>query len=312
MRWSIPTTITIVALAAIVVLGMASLFTLQQTQQALVLQFGEPVDVIYEPGLHAKLPFVQNVVYLDKRILQVDGATAEIIASDQKRLVVDAFLRYRITDPLLFYQSVRTQQTAEARLQTVLESTLRQTLGRVPLLNIVSEQRATIMAEATRITSEQARSFGIQVVDVRIKRTDLPDSNTQSIYARMRAEREREAREYRAQGAEEGLRVRSGADRDRTVLIAEAQRQAEFLRGDGDAAAAKIFAEAFGQDVEFFTFYRSMQAYRDSLQANGTTMVLAPDSEFFRYFRSFLGEPAAAPATPAAGRAPTAPTAQAR
>lgn len=313
MRWSIPTTISIVLLAGLVVLGGASLFTVHQTQQALVLQFGEPVDVIYEPGLHVKLPFVQNVIYLDKRILQVDGAAAEVIASDQKRLVVDAFLRYRIADPLLFYQSVRTQQNADGRLQTILESTLRQTLGRVPLLAIVSEQRTAIMAEATRIMSEQARSFGIQVVDVRIKRTDLPGENTQAIYARMRAEREREARDVRAQGAEEALRIRSGADRDRTVLIADAQRSAEFLRGEGDAEAVKVFANAFGQDVEFFSFYRSMQAYRDALQANGTTMVLAPDSEFFRYFRSLLGEPATAPAAaPAPGGTGTAPTAQAR
>ena len=301
-RWSIPTTITIVVLAALVVLGVSSLYTVHQTQQALVLQFGEPIDVIYEPGLHAKWPFIQNVIFFDKRILQVEGAAAEVIASDQKRLVVDAFLRYRIVDPLLFYQSVRTQQTAEARLQTTLESILRQTLGRVPLLAIVSDQRTAIMAEATRLTAEQAQSFGIQVVDVRIKRTDLPESNTQSIYARMRTEREREAREARAQGAEEALRVRSTADRDRTVLIADAQRTAEILRGDGDGTAARVFAEAFGQDLQFFNFYRSMQAYREALQAAGTTMVLAPDSEFFRYFRNMLGtSPAAAPAAPVAG-----------
>ena len=313
-RLSIPTTITLVALAALVVLGIASLFTVQQTQQALVLQFGEPVGVVNEPGLHVKMPFIQNVVYLDKRILHVDGAAAQILASDQKRLVVDAFLRYRIVDPLLFYQSVRTQQTAEARLQSVLDATLRQTLGRVPLLGIVSEQRTALMAEATRIMGEQARSLGIQVIDVRVKRTDLPEENTQAIFARMRTEREREAREYRAQGAEEALRVRSGADRDRTVLIAEAQRSAEILRGEGDATAVKVYADAFGQDVEFFTFYRSMLAYRDALApngANGTTMVLAPDTEFFRYFRSLLGEQPTGvkpPATPGAA----APTAQAR
>ncbi len=304
MRWSLPTTITAILLAVVALFGASSLYTVHQTQQALVLQFGEPKGVVSTPGLHAKLPFIQNVVYVDKRILQVDGAAAQIIAADQKRLVVDAFMRYRITDPLLFYQAVRTQQTAEARLQTILDSTLRQTLGRVPLLAIVGDQRTAVMAEATRITSEQALSFGIQVVDVRIKRTDLPEENTQAIYARMRTDRERDARELRAQGAEEALRVRAGADRERTVLIAEATRTSEILRGDGDAIAIKVYADAFGQDVEFFTFYRSMQAYREALP-NNTTMVLAPDSEFFRYFRSMLGT-AATPAAPPAAPGPAA------
>ncbi|MBM3507547.1 MAG: protease modulator HflC [Alphaproteobacteria bacterium] len=300
MRWSSSATVTAILLAVLVVFAMSSLFTVQQTQQALVLQFGEPRGVISTPGLHVKMPFIQNVVYIDKRILQVDGAAAAVQASDAKRLVVDAFMRYRIVDPLLYYQSVRTQHTAEARLQTILDSTLRLTLGRVPLISIVSEQRSAVMAEATRITSEQARQFGIQVVDVRIKRTDLPEENTQAIYARMRTDREREAREYRAQGAEEALRVRAGADRERTVLIAEAQRTSEILRGEGDAQAVKIYADAFGRDIDFFSFYRSMQAYREALPIN-TTMVLAPDSEFFRYFRSMLGlDPPAEAAAPGA------------
>ncbi len=309
MRWSVSTTLTIVLLAVLGVLAASSFFSVHQAQQALVLQFGEPKRVITTPGLQVKVPFIQDVIYFDKKILPVDGAAAEVIASDQKRLVVDAFLRYRIVDPLLFYQSVRTQQTAEARLQTLLESNLRQSLGRVPLLSIVSEQRNTLMAEATRLMSEQAKGFGIDVVDVRIKRTDLPADTSQSIYARMRAERDREAREYRAQGAEQALGIRSSADRERTILLAEANRSAEILRGEGDGAAVKVFADAFGQDVEFFTFYRSMQAYREALQPNGTTMVLAPDAEFFRFFRSMLGEmPAqgAIPAAPAPARAPTA------
>ncbi len=295
MRWSISTTITAVLLVALGIVAAGSFFSVHQTQYALVLQFGESKAVIDKPGLHMKLPFIQDVVYLDKRILPVDGAAAEVIASDQKRLVVDAFLRYRIVDPLLFYQAVRTQQTAEARLQTLLESNLRQSLGRVPLLSIVSEQRATLMAEATRLISDQAKGFGIEVVDVRIKRTDLPDSTSQSIYARMRAERDREAREARAQGAEQAIGIRSSADRERTILIAEAQRTSEILRGEGDALAIKVYADAFGRDIEFFTFYRSMQAYREALGVNGTTMVLAPDTEFFRYFRSMLGEMPAAP-----------------
>lgn len=301
MRWT-TSSLPLVLLAAAAFVALSSLFIVQQTQQALVLQLGEPIRTIDKPGLNFKLPFIQNVVYLDKRLLQVEGAAAEVIAADQKRLVVDAYLRYRIVDPLRFYQSVRTQLIADARLQSMLESNLRQSLGRVPLLAIVSEQRTALMAEVRRLTSEQAKDFGIEVVDVRIRRTDLPEANTQSIYARMRAEREREAREYRAQGAEEALRIRSGADRDRTVLIADAQRQSEILRGEGDAFAARIYAEAFGQDTEFFTFYRSMQAYREALPAN-STMVLSPDSEFFRYFRSMLGagpNPAAAPPTAAA------------
>jgi membrane protease subunit HflC len=197
-------------------------------------------------------------------------------------------MRYRIVDPLLFYQAARTQQVAETRLQAILDSTLRLTLGRVPLLSIVSDQRTAVMAEATRITSEQARQFGIQVVDVRIKRTDLPEDNSQAIYARMRTDRESVARQSRAQGAEEALFIRATADRERAVLIAEAQRTAEIARGEGDAIAVKVYADAFGRDVDFFTFYRSMQAYREALP-NNTTMVLAPDSEFFRFFRSMLG-----------------------
>jgi membrane protease subunit HflC len=288
MRWTASTTFSAIVLAVLVVVSMSSLFTVDQKQQALVLQFGEPRNVISEPGLHVKLPFIQNVVYIEKRILQLDGAASPVQAADQKRLIVDAFMRYRIVDPLLFYQAARTQQVAETRLQAILDSTLRLTLGRVPLLSIVSDQRTAVMAEATRITSEQARQFGIQVVDVRIKRTDLPEDNSQAIYARMRTDRESVARQSRAQGAEEALFIRATADRERAVLIAEAQRTAEIARGEGDAIAVKVYADAFGRDVDFFTFYRSMQAYREALP-NNTTMVLAPDSEFFRFFRSMLG-----------------------
>jgi membrane protease subunit HflC len=288
MRWTASTTFSAIVLAVLVVVAMSSLFTVDQKQQALVLQFGEPRNVISEPGLHVKLPFIQNVVYIEKRILQLDGAASPVQAADQKRLIVDAFMRYRIVDPLLFYQAARTQQVAETRLQAILDSTLRLTLGRVPLLSIVSDQRTAVMAEATRITSEQARQFGIQVVDVRIKRTDLPEDNSQAIYARMRTDRESVARQSRAQGAEEALFIRATADRERAVLIAEAQRTAEIARGEGDAIAVKVYADAFGRDVDFFTFYRSMQAYREALP-NNTTMVLAPDSEFFRFFRSMLG-----------------------
>ena len=271
------------------VLGFGSVFTVHQTQQALVLQFGEPKRVVSDAGLHFKIPLIQNVEYLERRVLRVDGAAVEVIASDQKRLVIDSFLRYRIVDPLLFYQSVRTQLSADGRLQTILESALREVLGAAPLNSIISERRVELMATARQVTARQAGAFGLEVLDVRIKRTDLPAENSQAIYARMRAEREREAREYRAQGAETALRIRAGADRERTVLLAEADKQSEIVRGEGDAQAVRIFAEAFGVDVEFFTFYRSMQAYRVALLPGETTMVLSPDSDFFRYFRSLAG-----------------------
>ena len=266
--------------------GFGALFTVHQTQQALVLQFGEPRRVVTDPGLNVKIPFIQNVEYVDKRLLHLDSPRFEAIASDQKRLVVDAYLRYRIVDPLLFYQSVRTQVSADARLQTILESALREALGTAPLIDIVSGQRELLMQRATEATDAQARNFGIEIEDVRVKRTDLPDENSQAIYAEMRAEREREAREFRAQGAEEALRIRARAERDRTVLLANARRQSEIVRGEGDGQAVKIFADAFGTDVEFFSFYRTMQAYRTALQEADTTMVLTPDSEFFRFFRA--------------------------
>ena len=278
-----------IAVLILGVIGFGSVFTVHQTQQALVLQFGEPVGVVTDAGLHFKIPLIQNVEYVERRVLRVDGAAAEVIASDQKRLVIDSFLRYRIVDPLLFYQSVRTHAAADARLQTILESALREVLGSSPLNAIISERRVELMEDARVVTAQQAAAFGLEVVDVRIKRTDLPEENSQAIYSRMRAEREREAREYRAQGAETALRIRAGADRERTVLLATARQQSEITRGKGDAQAIRIFAEAFGVDIEFFTFYRSMQAYREALRPNETTMVLSPDSDFFRYFRSLEG-----------------------
>ena len=267
------------------VLGFSALFTVHQTQQALVLQFGEPRRVVGEPGLHVKFPLIQNVVYIDKRLLHLDSPSFEAIASDQKRLVVDAYLRYWIVDPLLFYQSVRTQASAAARLQTVLESALREAIGTAMLIDIVSSERDALMVRAAEATSAQAENFGIQIADVRIKRTDLPEDNSQAIFAEMRAARELEARQFRAQGAEEALITRSRADRDRTVILAEARRESEIVRGEGDGQAVKIFADAFGKDIEFFQFYRTMQAYRGALQAVDTTMVLTPDSEFFKFFR---------------------------
>ena len=272
------------------IIAFSALFTVHQTQQALVLQFGEPKRVVKNSGLHAKLPFIQNVVFLDKRMLGYDGSGEEVIASDRKRLVVDSFLRYRIDDPLRFYQTVGNERVARQRLSALLTSSLRQVIGTVPLQSVLTGERAQLMSQIAQRVNAEAKDLGISVADVRIKRADLPEANNQAIYARMKTEREREAREFRAQGAEISQRIRSLADREKTVLLAEAQKQAQILRGEGDANAVRIFAEAFGTDIDFFTFYRSMQAYRESLGGEDTTMVLSPDSDFFRYFGSMLGE----------------------
>ena len=282
----------VIAGAIVVVLGFivfSSLFTVHQTEQVLVLQFGDPRRVIKEPGLHVKWPLVENVEKLDRRILGFDALPEEIIALDQKRLVVDAFVRYRISDPLQFYKAVREQRTAEERLRTLLSSNLRRVLGSVPLENLLTGERAALMSEILVLVNQQAAELGILAIDVRIKRADLPDANNQAIYARMNSEREREAREFRAQGAEISQRIRSRADRERTVLLAEAGKLSQILRGEGDGKRNRIFADAFGTDPEFFAFYRYMEAYKVALGSDDTTMVLSPDSEFFRYFGSLGG-----------------------
>ena len=272
------------------VIAFSALFTVHQTQQALVLQFGEPKRVVKDPGLHFKLPFIQNVIFLDKRMLSHEGTGEEVIASDRKRLVVTSFLRYRIEDPLRFYQTVGNENVARQRLNALLTSSLRQVIGTVPLQSVLTGERTGLMSQIAFRVNTEAKDLGITISDVRIKRADLPEANNQAIYARMKTEREREAREFRAQGAEIGQRIRSRADREKTVLVAEAQKQAQILRGEGDGNAVRIFAEAFGTDIEFFTFYRSMQAYREALGGEDTTMVLSPDSDFFRYFGSMLGD----------------------
>jgi modulator of FtsH protease HflC len=275
------------ALAAVVlVLVLSALFTVHQTQQALVLQFGNPKRVVTEPGLHVKLPFVQNAVYIDRRVLDFDAEAAEVILGDQKRLVVDSFTRYRIVDPLRFYQAVGDEARLRGRIDTILDASMRRVLGEVPLFTVLSADRVALMNRIRTQANQEAQQFGIEIVDVRIKRADLPAENAQAIYRRMQTEREREAKELRAQGAELAQRIRARADRERRVLIAEAQKEGEIIRGQGDANAVRIFAEAVGRDVEFFTFYRSMQAYRDALADDNTSFVLSPDSEFFRFFGS--------------------------
>lgn len=266
-----------------------TLFTVHQTQQALVLQFGDPKRAVQQAGLQFKLPFVQNVEYFDKRILAYDGDYEEIIALDQKRLVVDSFVRFRIVDPLKFFQSVGNENIARSRIGAMLNSSLRAVLGEVPLASVLTGERADLMNDIGERVNREAAALGVTVTDIRIKRADLPEANSQAIYARMKTEREREAREFRAQGAEEAMRVRSRADREKRVLLAEAQKQAQILRGQGDGERNRIFAGAFGQDPDFFAFYRSMQAYSEALTREDTTMVLSPNSDFFRFFTDIKG-----------------------
>jgi modulator of FtsH protease HflC len=273
------------ALAAVVlVLLLSALFTVHQTQQALVLQFGNPKRVIQDPGLHVKIPFIQNAIYLDRRVLDFDAESQEVILGDQKRLVVDAFARYRIVDPLRFYQAVGDEARLRGRIDTILDASLRKVLGEVPLFTVLSADRVALMNQIRESANNEAKQFGIDIVDVRIKRADLPAENSQAIYRRMQTEREREAKELRAQGAELAQRIRARADRERRVIIAEAEREGEIVRGEGDAQAVAIFADAVGRDVDFFSFYRSMQAYREALGDDSTSFVLSPDSEFFRFF----------------------------
>jgi modulator of FtsH protease HflC len=277
----------LVAIAAFA--GYTSLFFVHQTEQALVLRFGEPRRIITEPGLQYKLPFVDAVTTIDKRILDLDNPAQEVIASDQKRLVVDAFARYRISDPLRFYQSVGTIEGANSRLATVLNSSLRRVLGESTFIQVVRDERSTLMTRIQEQVNREAKNFGIDVVDVKIRRADLPEANSQAIYQRMQTERQREAAEIRAQGAEQAQRTRARADRDVTVLLAEATSKSEQVRGEGDGERNRIFAGAYGRDVGFFDFYRSMQAYETGLKKGETRLLLAPDSEFFRYFNNAQG-----------------------
>jgi membrane protease subunit HflC len=280
----------LVVLAAVVLGAFTGLFVINQNEQALVLQFGQPQRVIRDAGLHFKKPFlIEEVVRYDRRVLDFEPPSEEVIASDQKRLVIDSFARFRIVDPLLFFQSVGTEIGARGRLGATISGTLRRVLGGVTLASVLSDERDRIMKQITEEVGRQAHAFGIEVIDVRVRRADLPEENSQAIYARMQSEREREAREFRAQGAEFAQRIRSVAERERTVLIAEAQREAQMTRGQGDGESIKIYADAFGRDPSFFSFYRSMQAYREALGNHDTTMVLSPDSEFFRYFNSVDG-----------------------
>lgn len=268
-----------------------SVFTVHQAEQALVLQLGKPVRVVKDPGLHFKWPLIQNATSYDQRLLDFDADAQEVIALDQKRLVVDAFARYRIVDPLLFYQSVGGETVMRARLGAIVTASIRNVLGSVPFSAVLTAQRAELMHRITELVVDETKQFGIAVQDVRIMRADLHPDNSPAIFARMQTEREREARQERAAGAETAQRIRAEAERDRTVILAEAQKRGQILRGEGEGEATRIFAEAFNQDAAFYSFYRSLQAYREALGDGNSTMVLSPDSDFFRYFRDQRGAP---------------------
>ncbi len=287
----IPALPAIVAGVVALIVLFSSLYTVQQTQQALVRQFGRISAVVTEPGLHVKVPFLQSVMLIDKRILELDSPVLEVIAADKKRLVVDAFARFRIVDPVEFYQSNNqgSEEAARDNLLKSLRSALRDVVGRAPFSDILSQKRADMMIRIRDIMDAEAKSLGMDVVDVRIRRADLPQANSQAVFQRMQTERQQEAAGIRATGEERSREIRASADKNVTILIAEARRDSEIMRGLGDGCRNNIYAQAYGADPDFFAFYRSMQAYRAALGSGNTTMVLSPDSDFFRYFGDMSG-----------------------
>ena len=276
--------ISIIVLGLLGLIAYLSIFTVFEIKNAIVLQFGDPKRVIMEPGLNFKIPFVQNVVFIDNRILDIDAPPAEVIASDQKRLIVDAYVKFKIIDVLDFYKTLGNENVARSRISAIVNSRIRSVLGERPLAAVLSEDRANLMKEITALVETEVNAFGISIVDVRIKRADLPEATSEAIFRRMQTEREREAKEFRAQGAEIAQRIRSTADKDVTIIKSQAEKKANIVRGEGDGEANRVFAEAFNTDPEFFAFFRAMQAYAEGLQNSDTTMILSPDSESFKYF----------------------------
>lgn len=284
--------VPVVAVAVfLLIVLMSSVFTVHQTEKALVKQFGNPVRVITQPGLQFKVPLVQDVAYFDNRILDLEPPQEEVIAADQKRLVVDSYARYRIADPLQFFQLVTSEANANTRLSSIINSALRRVIGNVPLASVVAEKRAAVMQEVRDEVNAQAKSWGMDVIDVRIKRADLPGENSDAIYQRMQTERKREAAQFRGEGKREAQKIHANADRQVIEIRAKAQQQSEILRGEGDAESIRIYADAFNRDKDFFALYWSLEAYRRSLANGDTTLVLSPDSEFFRFFGSASGTP---------------------
>jgi membrane protease subunit HflC len=289
MRAFLALIVILVGLVAVAV--YASAFIVHQNEQALVLRFGEPKRVVRQAGLNWKYPIVDTVEIYDKRILDLDTAPQEVTASDQKRLVVDAFARYKIVDPLKFFQAVTSQEGVRSRLGPIVESALRRVLGAATFQDLVRDKREQLMQRIAAQVNKEGQQLGLEVVDVRIKRADLPEQNSKSVFERMRAERQREAAEFRAEGAAEANRIKATADRQATVIRAEATRKGEETRGQGDGTRNKIYADAYTRDPEFFEFYRSMQAYENGLKSGDTRLVISPDSDFFKYFADPLGSP---------------------
>jgi membrane protease subunit HflC len=298
MRTPVTGIAALFVLFVVLIVGYSSVFTVVQTEQVLVVRLGEPIRVVTEPGLNFKAPFIDTVIPIDKRILDLENPSQEVIASDQKRLVVDAFARYRIKNALRFYQSVGSIQAANIQLTTLLNASLRRVLGEVTFITVVRDQREALMARIRDQLDHEADGYGIQVVDVRIRRADLPEQNSQAVYQRMQTERQREAAEFRAQGGQKAQEIRSNADREATVIVAEANSTAEQVRGAGDGERNRLFAEAYGKDPDFFAFYRSMSAYETGLKSNDTRFLLRPDSDFFKFFSNSSGKPPAAGAAP--------------
>ena len=282
----------IIGVGGLILFGVfSSFFTVNQTQQALVLQFGEPKRIIQEPGLAFKLPFIQDAIFYESRVLSLIPQDAEeVILADQKRIQIDAYARYRIEDPLLFFQTVRNELGARARLESIIDSSVRRVLGSETLASILTGERENINGSIRDEVNASVDSLGIEIIDVRLRRADYPESTSQNIFNRMKSEREREAKEFRATGDEEAQKIRADAEKTRTVIVAEAKREAQEVRGQGDSNAIRIYADSFGQDPEFFSFYRSMEAYRKSIGESGTSMVLSPNSSFFRYFKDKDGK----------------------
>jgi len=278
-----------VVVIAIGIVASSALFIVQQTQQAIVLRFGKPQNTVQDPGLNFKFPFIEEVIFYDKRVLDLDPPTERVILADQKRLDVDSYARFRIIDPLLFYQTTRLVSGVPGKLSPIINSSLRRVLGNHTLLDILSIGRATIMVDIKKAVNDAVKRFGMEIVEVRVRRADYPDETRSNIENRMKSERDREAKEFRAEGFELAEGIRADADKQKVVILAEAQKEAETLRGKGDGLAIQIYADAFGQDPDFFAFYRSMQAYRKALSSSDTTMVLSPTSDFFKYFNSIDG-----------------------
>ncbi len=278
----------LIFLAVSFILITQSLFIVPETKQVIVLRFGDPVRQHPTPGLKTKVPFIENLKVFDRRVLEVDPPSEELILADQKRLVVDTFARYKIVDMLTFYKTLQTESQAVTRLHNLINSSVRSTLGNSTLNDILTEKRSDVMNKIKEEVNGSVQRFGLSIVDVRIGRTDFPDQISQSIYARMRSERDREAKEFRAQGNELAKEIRSKADKESIILISEAEKEAQILRGEGDKDAIAIYAKAYNKDPKFYAFHRSLEAYKDSLSSDDTMFVLSPDTEFFNFFEKTL------------------------